>query len=41
MNNAERFLFRSGLLGPGRLWCVLPSIPGSSPMENPKQMIEG
>ncbi|MCG3753962.1 3-keto-5-aminohexanoate cleavage protein [Amycolatopsis sp. Poz14] len=41
VNNAERFLFRSGLLGPGQLWCVLPSIPGSSPMENPKQMIEG
>jgi 3-keto-5-aminohexanoate cleavage enzyme len=41
VNNAERFLFRSGLLGPGQVWCVLPAIPGSSPMENPKQMIEG
>jgi 3-keto-5-aminohexanoate cleavage enzyme len=41
VNNAERFLFRSGLLGPGQVWCVLPSIPGSSPMENPRQMIEG
>lgn len=41
VNNAERFLFRSGLLGPGQVWCVLPSIPGSSPMENPKQMFDG
>jgi 3-keto-5-aminohexanoate cleavage enzyme len=41
VNNAERFLFRSGLLDSGQVWCVLPSIPGSSPMENPKQMIEG
>jgi 3-keto-5-aminohexanoate cleavage enzyme len=41
VNNAERFLFRSGLLGPGQVWCVLPAIPGSSPMENPKQMIDG
>lgn len=41
VNNAERFLFRSGLLDPGQVWCVLPSIPGSSPMENPKQMFDG
>lgn len=41
VNNADRFLFRSGLLGPGQVWCVLPSIPGSSPMENPRQMFEG
>jgi 3-keto-5-aminohexanoate cleavage enzyme len=41
VNNADRFLFRSGLLGPGQVWCVLPSIPGSSPMENPKQMFDG
>lgn len=41
VNNAERFLFRSGLLGGGQVWCVLPSIPGSSPMENPRQMFEG
>lgn len=41
VNNAERFLFRSGLLGPGQVWCVLPSIPGASPMENPHQMFTG
>ncbi|MET0885567.1 MAG: 3-keto-5-aminohexanoate cleavage protein [Mycetocola sp.] len=41
VNNADRFLFRSGLLDAGQVWCVLPSIPGSSPMENPKQMIDG
>jgi 3-keto-5-aminohexanoate cleavage enzyme len=41
VNNAERYLFRSGLLGPGQLWCVLPGLPGCSPMENPRQMVDG
>jgi 3-keto-5-aminohexanoate cleavage enzyme len=41
VNNAERYLFRSGLLGPGQVWCVLPGLPGCSPMGNPRQMIDG
>lgn len=41
VNNADRFLFKSGLLGPGQLWCVLPGLPGCSPMENPRQMVQG
>ncbi|GAA1515734.1 3-keto-5-aminohexanoate cleavage protein [Nocardioides humi] len=41
VNNAERYLFRSGLLGSGQLWCVLPGLPGCSPMENPRQMVDG
>lgn len=41
VNNAERYLFRSGMLGPGQTWCVLPGLPGCSPMENPRQMFDG
>lgn len=41
VNNADRYLFRSGLLEEGQIWCVLPSLPGCSPMENPFQMVEG
>jgi 3-keto-5-aminohexanoate cleavage enzyme len=41
VNNADRFLFRSGLLDEGQIWCVLPALPGCSPMENPFQMVEG
>lgn len=41
VNNAERYLFRSGLLGPGQTWCVLPGLPGCSPMGNPRQMVDG
>ena len=39
--NAERYLFRSGLLEGPQAWCVLPGIPGASPMENPRQMVDG
>ncbi len=41
VNNAERYLFRSGLLEAGQIWCVLPGLPGCSPMENPRQMVDG
>lgn len=41
VSNADRMLFRSGLLSPGQLWCVLPALPGCSPMDNPRQMVEG
>jgi 3-keto-5-aminohexanoate cleavage enzyme len=41
VSNADRYLFRSGLLGSGQAWCVLPALPGCSPMENPRQMIDG
>ena len=41
VNNADRYLYRSGLLGPGQVWCVLPGLPGCSPMENPRQMFDG
>ena len=39
--NADRFLIKSGLLKGPCFWLVLPALPGCSPMENPRQMIEG
>lgn len=39
--NADRFLIRSGLIQTPATWLVLPALPGCSPMENPRQMIEG
>ncbi|MEM8497118.1 MAG: 3-keto-5-aminohexanoate cleavage protein [Pseudomonadota bacterium] len=41
ISNADRYLLRSGLMGPGAMWLILPALPGCSPMENPKQMVEG
>lgn len=41
VNNAERYLFRSGLIEGKSYWCVLPALPGCSPMENPRQMVDG
>jgi 3-keto-5-aminohexanoate cleavage enzyme len=41
VSNADRYLFRSNLLEPGQLWCVLPALPGCSPMDNPNQMFAG
>jgi len=39
--NADRFLIKSGLIQTPAAWLVLPALPGCSPMENPRQMIEG
>jgi 3-keto-5-aminohexanoate cleavage enzyme len=41
VGNADRFLFKSGLLGHGQYWLILPALPGCSPMNNPRQMVEG
>jgi 3-keto-5-aminohexanoate cleavage enzyme len=41
VDNAKRYLFASGLLEPGQIWCILPALPGCSPMNNPQQMIDG
>ncbi|MGH3756390.1 3-keto-5-aminohexanoate cleavage protein [Actinophytocola sp.] len=41
VDNAARYLFASGLLGTHQLWCVLPALPGCSPMNNPLQMVDG
>lgn len=41
VSNADRYLFRSGLISSPSYWGVLPALPGCSPMNNPRQMIEG
>lgn len=41
VSNADRYLLRSGLVAKGAAWVVLPAIPGCSPMDNPRQMVEG
>lgn len=41
VGNADRYLFSSGMLLPGQMWCLLPALPGCSPMNNPRQMMEG
>jgi 3-keto-5-aminohexanoate cleavage enzyme len=39
--NAERYLFRSGLVERPSYWLILPALPGCSPMANPRQMFDG
>ncbi len=41
INNADRYLIKSGLVDTPSYWCILPALPGCSPMENPRQMIDG
>ncbi|MBI4941766.1 MAG: 3-keto-5-aminohexanoate cleavage protein [Actinobacteria bacterium] len=41
VSNADRYLLRSGLVAPGAVWVILPALPGCSPMDNPRQMVEG
>ncbi|MBT2302038.1 3-keto-5-aminohexanoate cleavage protein [Variovorax paradoxus] len=41
VSNANRFLIQSGLIKTPAVWLVLPALPGCSPMDNPRQMIEG
>lgn len=38
---AKRYLISSGLVETPAFWVVLPALPGGSPMDNPRQMIEG
>jgi 3-keto-5-aminohexanoate cleavage enzyme len=40
VSNADRFLIKSGLIDTPAVWLILPALPGCSPMENPRQMIE-
>ncbi len=41
VGNADRFLIRSGLIKTPAVWLILPALPGCSPMDNPRQMVEG
>jgi len=40
VSNADRFLIRSGLVTTPGVWIILPALPGCSPMENPRQMVD-
>ncbi len=41
VDNADRYLIKSGLVKPPYYWVVLPALPGGSPMHNPHQMVQG
>ena len=41
VSNADRFLIKSGLIKAPAVWLILPALPGCSPMDNPRQMVEG
>lgn len=41
VSNADRFLIKAGLIETPAAWLVLPALPGCSPMDNPRQMIDG
>jgi 3-keto-5-aminohexanoate cleavage enzyme len=41
VSNADRLLIKSGLIDTPAAWLILPALPGCSPMDNPRQMIEG
>ncbi|HSV84342.1 MAG TPA: 3-keto-5-aminohexanoate cleavage protein [Ramlibacter sp.] len=41
VSNADRFLIKSGLIKTPAVWLVLPALPGCSPMDNPRQMVDG
>jgi 3-keto-5-aminohexanoate cleavage enzyme len=40
IDNADRYLIKTGLLEKPYYWIVLPALPGGSPMQNPKAMVE-
>lgn len=41
IDNADRYLIKTGLLEKPYHWIILPTLPGGSPMQNPKAMVEG
>ncbi len=41
VTTASRYLIRSGLVETPAYWIILPALPGCSPMESPRQMVEG
>ena len=41
VSNANRFLIKAGLIQTPAVWLILPALPGCSPMDNPRQMIDG
>jgi 3-keto-5-aminohexanoate cleavage enzyme len=41
IDNADRYLIKTGLIKKPSYWIILPALPGCSPMHNPKAMVEG
>ena len=41
VENAHRFLIRSGVLKKPYVWCIVPGVPGCIPMNNVRSMIDG
>ncbi len=41
IDNADRYLIKTGLLQKPYYWIILPALPGCSPMHSPKAMVEG
>jgi 3-keto-5-aminohexanoate cleavage enzyme len=41
ISNADRYLIKPGLVETPGYWLILPALPGCSPMENPRQMVDG
>ncbi|MBS7269695.1 MAG: 3-keto-5-aminohexanoate cleavage protein [Candidatus Freyarchaeota archaeon] len=41
VDNANRYLIKTGLLEKPYYWIILPTLPGGSPMYDPKTMVEG
>lgn len=39
IDNADRYLIKTGLLEKPYYWIILPTLPGGSPMQNPRQMV--
>ena len=40
IDNADRYLIKTGLLEKPYYWIILPTLPGGSPMQNPEAMVE-
>ncbi|MBK9078390.1 MAG: 3-keto-5-aminohexanoate cleavage protein [Hyphomicrobium sp.] len=40
IDNADRYLIKTGALKPPYYWVILPNLPGGSPMQSPKAMVE-
>jgi len=41
IDNADRYLIKTGLLEKPYFFLILPTLPGGSPMQNPRQMVYG
>lgn len=40
IDNADRYLIKSGLIDSPSFWIILPTLPGGTPMHSPRQMMK-